>query len=154
MPNKRGKFTGQEATFVAAMAETGSTAFARHAAKYKSTGSVAAVMQRPAVAAAIREREMAVITNDLLPLSNQVLRIALTEDRVPWGAKMKAVDIVHRRAFGDAEAGSGKSPSEMSPDELGAALDKLKRELSERATPIIEAEPIEQEDGPTVDVMS
>ncbi len=138
MPDKKGRFSGQEKAFVAAMAETGNRGFARHVAGYKSEGSASLVMARPAVQAAIRERELAVIHNELLPLSNHVLREALTLPAVPWGAKMKAVDIVQKRVFGEQEGGSGKTPAEMSPDELSAALDRLKRELSDRSTTVIE----------------
>jgi len=147
MPLKSGRLTPQEQVFVGAYAETGVAAYAGKRAAYKSNGAAAAVLARPAVQAAIRERELAIIHNDLLPLANQVLRTALTSDSVPWGAKIKAVDLVHKRAFSEQEGGSGKAPSEMTPDELGQALDKLKRELSERATPVLDLEP-EQEDIP------
>ena len=140
MPNQRGVFTRQEEQFVSTMAKTGDRALAVRAAGYKSSAASTKLMQRPAVQAAIRDTELAIIHNELLPLSNAVLRTALTEERVPWGARMKAVDIVHKRVFGDQESAAGKSPSEMSPDELGQALDKLKRELSDRATPIVEIE--------------
>ena len=148
MPIKGGKFTVQEGRFIDAMARHGDPAAAAKLAAYKSTASASQLMDRPAVQAAIRERELAVINNELLPLANGVLKTALTSDSVPWGAKIKAVDIVHKRAFADQEGGSGKAPSEMTPQELGEALDKLKRELSERATPIIEM----QEDIPKQDV--
>ncbi len=138
MPNQRGRFTEQEKRFVANMAVTGDRGAAARAAGYKSAASRDAVMQRPAVQAAIRERELAILHNELLPLSNHVLREALTLPAVPWGAKMKAVDIVQKRVFGEQEGGSGKTPAEMSPDELSAALDRLKRELSERSTIVLE----------------
>lgn len=138
MPAKNGRFTRQEETFVSVMAKTGDKASAARAAGYKSAASQQQLMTRPAVQAAIREHELAILHNELLPLSNHVLREALTLPAVPWGAKMKAVDIVQKRVFGEQEGGSGKTPAEMSPDELSAALDRLKRELSDRSTIVLE----------------
>ena len=131
---------------------SGDKALAVKAAGYKSSAAITKVMDRPAVQAAVRDRELAMLHNELLPLANGVLRQALTDGAVPWGAKMKAVDIVHKRVFGDQETGSGKTPSEMSPDELGQALDKLKRELSDRATLVLEAEPAKEEHIPNSSV--
>lgn len=135
MPIKGGRMTLQEERFIEVMAKTGDPAAAAKLAAYKSPSSAAKLMDRPAVQAAIRDRELAMINNELLPLANATLKRALQEDSVPWGAKMKAVDIVHKRAFSDQEGGSGKAPSEMSPDELAAALDKLKSELADRSRP-------------------
>lgn len=148
MPNQRGRFTAQEATFVAAMAETGNAAYSAARAKYKSSGSASLALARPAIQAAIRDQALAEIHNELLPMANQTLRLALAEGgAVPWGAKMKAVEIVHKRVFGEQEAGSGKTPAEMSPDELSAALDRLKRELSDRSTIVLEHQPEPAETG-------
>lgn len=142
VPIKGGRHTLQEERFIDIMArgDIGPAEAAKLAA-YKSSGAASKLMERPAVQAAIREREAAIVVNELLPLANRVLKTALTSDAVPWGAKMKAVDIVHKRAFAGDDAGS-KAPSEMSPDELAAALDKLKSELADRARPpVIDLEP-------------
>lgn len=147
MPLKSGKMTRQEAAFVGVMATTGDATYAAAKAGYASPQPRGSQnMANPAIQAAVREKELATIHNDLLPLANKVLRAALTEGNlVPWGAKLKAVEIVHKRVFGEQEAGSGKTPAEMSPDELSAALDRLKRELSDRSTIVLEAtaEPVE-----------
>jgi hypothetical protein len=110
------------------------------------------IMSKPAMQAAVKERERSVLITELLPLANKALRGALMDAGVPWGAKMKAVDIVHKQAFGEHEGGSGKAPSEMTPDELAGALDRLKSELAERARPaVLDLEPA-QEDIPKQDV--
>lgn len=145
MPDKKGRFTAQEETFVKVVSATGNPAIARREAKYKSAASVTAVMARPAIQAAIRDHQLAVIHNELLPLANQVLRFALEEKMVPWGAKMKAVEIVHKRVFGDVDDGKGKTAAEMTPEELSATLDRLKSELADRARPpVLEAEAIDE----------
>jgi hypothetical protein len=149
MPIKGGRHTLQEERFIDLMARGDiEPAEAAKLAAYKSSGAASKLMDRPAVQAAIREREAAIVVNELLPLANRVLKTALTSDAVPWGAKMKAVDIVHKRAFADDAGGSGKAPSEMTPDELAAALDKLKSELADRSRPaVLDLEPVE-EDNP------
>lgn len=145
MPNKRGVLTAQEETFVKAVSESGNPAAAARAAKYKSAGAVSLVMARPAIQAAIRDRELAIIHNELLPIANKTLRYALENGAVPWGAKMKAVEIVHKRVFGDVDDGKGKTAAEMTPEELSATLDRLKSELADRARPaVIDAEPIDE----------
>lgn len=148
MPAKNGRFTRQEQTFVSVMAKTGDKASAARAAGYKSAASQQQLMTRPAIQAAVRDAALAELHNDLLPLANSVLRMALDGSVVvPWGAKMTAVQIVHKRVFGEQEGGSGKTPAEMSPDELSAALDRLKRELSERSVSIIDATPEPSDSG-------
>lgn len=148
MPLKSGRMTARELKFRDEMARVNDSTVAAKRAGYAHPESAGAnIMLRPAMEAAVKERERNILITELLPLAGKALRDALTIDGVPWGAKMKAVDIVHKQAFGEQEGGSGKAPSEMTPDELGQALDKLKRELSERATPVLELEP-EQEDIP------
>lgn len=148
MPDKVGRMTTQEERFIDIMARTGcEPAEAAKLAAYKSSSAAAKLMDRPAVQAAIRERESAILVNELLPLATGVLRDALTAPGVAWNHRLKAVDIVHKRAYASDDAGSGKAPSEMSPDELAAALDKLKSELADRSRPpVIEHEP-EPESG-------
>lgn len=145
MPDKKGRFTDQEETFVKVVSETGNPRAAARAAKYKSPGAAFALAARPAIQAAIRDRELAIIHNELLPIANKTLRYALENGAVPWGAKMKAVEIVHKRVFGDVDDGKGKTAAEMTPEELSATLDRLKSELADRARPaVIEAEAIDE----------
>lgn len=147
MPLKSGRLTRQEAAFVDVMAETGDSTYAAQRAGYGSPQPRGSQnMANPAIQAAVKEKQHATLIGELLPKATLALGRAL-DVIVPTGVTMKAVDIVFKRAYGEEAGGIGKAPSEMSPDELGLALDKLKRELSERATPILELEP-EQEDIP------
>jgi hypothetical protein len=151
MPLKSGRLTRKELAFVDVMASTGDPTYAAKKAGYSSPQPAGSQnMANLAIQVAVKEREHAALITELLPKSTKMLGKAL--DGPVNGAAMKAVEIVFKRAYGEEAGGIGKAPSEMSPDELGAALDKLKRELSERATPIIEAEPIEQEDIPKEDI--
>lgn len=146
MPLKSGRLTRKELAFVDVMAATGDPTYAAKRAGYSSPQPAGSQnMANPAIQTAVKEKEHATLITDLLPKATRKLDAALTETGVPWGSALKAVEIVFKRAYGDEAGGIGKSPSEMSPDELGAALDKLKRELSERATPIVDLEPNQAE---------
>jgi hypothetical protein len=155
MPLKSGRMTRRELSFVEQMARhNDSTVAAKRAGYAQPEIAGGVIMSKPAMQAAVKERERSVLITELLPLANKALRdvLMLEGAGVPWGAKMKAVDIIHKHAYSEQEGGSGKAPSEMTPDELGAALDRLKSELAERARPpVLELEP-EQEDIPKQDV--
>ncbi|RWA81484.1 MAG: hypothetical protein EOQ31_31560 [Mesorhizobium sp.] len=97
-------------------------------------------LRKPAVQAEIRAQQLARLHNDLLPLAINTLQTALTDAVVPWGSKMVAAKIVLDRVYAPGEAGAGKDPAEMSGDELQSAIDRLRREASERAKPMIEIE--------------
>lgn len=141
MPLKNGKLTRREKSFSAVMAVTGDPTYS--AAKVgartpQARGSE--MMARPAVQAEIRAQQLARLHNDLLPAAINTLETALTDKTVPWGSKMVASKIVLDRVYASNEGGAGKDASEMTGDELQAAIDKLRREASSRAKPILEHE--------------
>ena len=141
MPLKNGRMTRKEIGFSAAMAATGDAAYSAAKVGAKSPVSRAfEMMARPAVQAEIRAQQLARLHNDLLPLAINTLETALTDGTVPWGSKMVASKIVLDRVYAPGEAGAGKDASEMSGDELQAAIDRLRREASARAKPIVEHE--------------
>lgn len=138
---KKGAFTRQEKAFAATMAVTGDPTYSAAKAGYSTPqprGSE--LIARPKVQAEIRAQQLARLHNDLLPLAINTLETALTEAVVPWGSKMVAAKIVLDRVYAPGEAGAGKDPSEMSGDELQSAIDRLRREASERAKPIVDHE--------------
>lgn len=142
MRRRKGVLTTQERAFAGVMAVTDDPTYAAAAAGYKHPqprGSDA--MRRPAVQAEIRAQQLARLHNDLLPLAINTLETALTDGTVPWGSKMVASKIVLDRVYAPGEAGAGKDASEMSGDELQAAIDRLRREASARAKPIVEHSP-------------
>lgn len=148
MPLKNGKLTRQESAFSAAMAATGDPVYAARKAGYPSPQQRSSQnLAKPAVQAEIRAQQLARLHNDLLPLAINTLQTALTDAVVPWGSKMVAAKIVLDRVYAPGEAGAGKDPAEMSGDELQSAIDRLRREASERARPIVDASPV-QEDSP------
>lgn len=147
MPDKKGRLSGQEKVFVETMADTGNREYARHRAQYKSNGAASTALARPAIQAEIRQQQLARLHNDLLPLAMGTLETALTDDKVPWGSKMVAVKITLDRVFTAGEDGAQKDPATMTADEIAATLDRLKRELSDRAKPIVEVSPNPAETG-------
>lgn len=143
MPRKSGRLTTKEITFVKVMAETDDPTYAAAQAGYSSPQPRGSQnMGNPAIQAAVRDHAMSIMLNELLPASNRVLREALAEkSTAPWGSKLDAVKIVHKRVFGDQDTGAGRSPAEMSPAELAATLDRLQRELADRSKLVVEHEP-------------
>ena len=141
MPLKNGKLTRQESAFAGVMAVTGDPAYSARKAGYPSPQQRGSQnMAKAAVQAEIRAQQLARLHNDLLPLAINTLETALTDPVVPWGSKMVASKIVLDRVYAPGEAGAGKDASEMSGDELQAAIDRLRREASARAKPIVEHE--------------
>lgn len=99
-------------------------------------------MANQAVAAAVRAEQMRRLVNDLLPLALNTLETALTDDKVPWGAKMTGVKITLDRVYGADDKGERKDPSEMTADELQQAIERLRQEAGNRAK-TIEAAPVD-----------
>ncbi|TGT76169.1 MULTISPECIES: hypothetical protein [unclassified Mesorhizobium] len=97
-------------------------------------------LRKPAIQAEIRAQQLARLHNDLLPLALNTIETALKDPVVPWGSKMVASKIVIDRVYAAGDAAAGKDPAEMSGDELQSAIDRLRREASERAKPILEHE--------------
>lgn len=123
------------------MAATGDATYSARQAGYahpQPRGSE--LLAKPKMQAEIRAQQLARLHNDLLPLAINTLQTALTDAVVPWGSKMVAAKIVLDRVYAPGEAGAGKDPAEMTGDELQAAIDRLRREASERAKPIVEIE--------------
>lgn len=141
MPLKNGKLTRRESAFAGAMAATGDPIYSAAKAGYPSPQQRSNYnLTKSAVQAEIRAQQLARLHNDLLPLAINTLETALTDPVVPWGSKMVASKIVLDRVYAPGEAGAGKDASEMTGDELQAAIDRLRREASARAKPIVEHE--------------
>lgn len=142
MPDKIGRLNDQERQFVEAYGATGDRAFARFKANYRSEASVTQALARPAIQAEIRQRELARLHNDLLPASMNVLASALNMETagVPWGSRITAAKIVQDRVFSPAESAGRKDLSDMSAEELKAAMAELQGRLANMAKPVIEAE--------------
>jgi hypothetical protein len=121
LPLKSGRMTRQEMAFRDHMAKTGDVVLAATLAGYKDPSSAGhKIIARPGMAESVKEREDAYWANVLMPKATKMLERAL--DGPVNGNGMKAVDIVSKRVFGDGDDKNSKAPSEMSPDELTAAI--------------------------------
>lgn len=152
MPNQRGALTAQERAFAAAASETGNPVYAAAIAGYRHPRPRASEnLAKPAIQAEIRARELARLHNDLLPASMNILALALNEATpgVPWGSRITAAKIVQDRVFSPAESAGRKDLSDMSADELKAAMAELQGRLANMAKPVIEAEPSSTIDEPS-----
>lgn len=137
MPRKNGGFNAQEKRFVDVQAATGNPVYAAAMAGYRHPGPRATQnMLKPAVQTAVKTEQMRRLTNELLPLALDTLQTALTDDKVPWGAKMTGVKITLDRVYGADDKGERKDPSEMSADELQQAIERLRQEAGNRAKTI------------------
>lgn len=148
MPRKNGVMNAQERVFSEQMATTGNPVYAAAIAGYRQPQPRSSQnLAKPAIQAEIRQQQLARLHNDLLPLAMGTLETALTDDKVPWGSKMVAVKITLDRVFTAGEDGAQKDPATMTADEIAATLDRLKRELSDRAKPIVDVSPIDDKTG-------
>lgn len=144
MPDKLGRLTGQEKGFAAAMAATGDKVYSALKAGYKHPSVVGhEVAKRPAVQAEVVALQTAILFEQGLPLAVRT-HIAILEDpKTPAGAKVQAVKLMYDRTLGVENQADRKEPHEMSADELAREIDRLKREVSDRAKPaVIDQEPI------------
>lgn len=140
MPDKVGRFNGQEKAFVEAYGTTGDREYARFRANYRSTASAVQALQRPAIQAEIRKVQLERLHNDLLPAAVTVLRTALDLDYagVPWGSRITAAKIVTDRVFNDAQSAASKDMADMTADELKERMAQLQNRLADIAKPVLD----------------
>lgn len=145
MPLKSGKLTPKERAFAHTMAETGDSVYSAKEAGYKfaEINSIR-LRDNPAIQAEVIRYQQARLIEEALPAAVNCLVGLLTNDKAPAGARVQAAKIVLDRTMGSGEGENAKQPHEMTPDELQAAIDRLRKEASERAKPVIDAETSEE----------
>ncbi len=146
MPNKAGKFTRSERIFVDTMARTGNPAFSGREAGYANASGPSLALQRPAIQNAIGDR-IAKGLEDMLTPAFGVLKWAMTDDRVPANARIKAATYVIDKLNGDKGV-DAKSPDDMTASELAQFAEKSRlqlmaaeQRLAEQAKDITPSEP-------------
>lgn len=140
MPLKNGHITAKERMVAKAAALTGEDVAetARRAGLTYMGASLA--LQRPAVQELVRREQQQRLFNEILPLAIEAHIRLLTDPATPAGARAQAVGLAYKHALPGADL-DGKDPSEMTGAELAQELQRLKRELSDRARPIIDQTP-------------
>lgn len=145
MPTRAGRLTPQELTFSRVMADTGDKHYAAAQAGYsnaKVQGSQ--LINKPAIQSQIVQYQAGRLVEEGLPAAIDCLIGLVKNDKAPAGARVQAAKVILDRSFGADGDAAGKQPHEMTPDELQAAIDRLRKEASERAKPVIDAETLEE----------
>jgi hypothetical protein len=147
MAEKSRRLTPQERTFVERVAATGDATYSARAAGYAQPQRDAwRAMQRPEVQAEIVRAEMARLTNEALPAAVGCLISIVSNGSAPAGARVQAAKVIIDRTLGDANAGNGKEPHEMTGEELARAIAELERIAADRAKDVSPA--------PSVDILA
>ncbi len=143
MPIKSGRRTDKEAVFIGHLASTGDATFAAVRAGYRDPAVQGwQKAHNPAIAEAVRRAQLARLTGDLLPKSLDLLDTVLTNKTETTRNRLTAAQLVLRYTVGmSADGAETKEPHEMTAAELQERIERLRREQSERAKPIIDAEP-------------
>lgn len=146
MPTKTGRRTDKEALFIGHLASTGDATFAAMKAGYSQPAIDGwKKSHNPAIAEATRKVQIARLNNDLLPKSLDLLERVITDDKEATRNRITAAQTVLKYSLGARDGGEEKEAHEMTPAELQARIDTLRRTLADKARPVIEHEPAKPE---------
>lgn len=138
----------QEAAFIGFAALTGDPVYAAQRAGYAHPNARAHdKMNTPVIADAVRKGQIARLNNDLLPKSLDLLERVLTDEKEATRNRLTAAQVVLKYSLGGKDGEQDKEPHEMTPQELQARIDTLRRAMSDKAKPVIEGEPVAPEKG-------
>lgn len=141
MPVKGGKLTAQEAAFVGHMAATGDATYSARMARYSQPQAQGwQKAHNPAIADAVRKAQVTRLNSDLLPKSLDLLERVILDDKEATRNRITAAQTVLKYSLGQSEGGESKDPSEMTPAEIQARIDTLRRAMADRAKPVIEGQ--------------
>ena len=142
MPRRDGSLTEKEAMFAGYMAATGDPTYSAAKAGYAAP-QVDGWRQshNPATMDVVRRAQLARLNNDLLPAAINLIERVILDDKENTRNRLTAAKIVVDRTIGQVQDGAEtKEPHEMTAAELQARIERLRREQSERAKPVIDAE--------------
>lgn len=143
MPLKDGSLTPQEAMFTGYMAQTGDARYSAARAGYsKPEIDGWKKASNPALIPHVRKAQLARLNNDLLPKSLDLLEHVLMDDKESTRNRITAAQTVLKYSLGQSEGAESKEPHEMTPAELQARIDALRRAMADKARPVIEGEAI------------
>lgn len=137
MPDKKGRFTRQEAVFVERYAATGDRKYAAKEAGYRNPAVAACeALQRPAVQAEILKKQRERLTTEIVPLAIE-RHLQLLRDKSVGGQTLnRAIELAYKYGFAAQEGLAAKEPHEMTPEELSAAIAALERAAGDKARPV------------------
>ena len=143
MPRKDGSLTPQEAAYAGYMAASGDATYSAARAGYR-TPEVDGWKKanNPVMVETVRRAQVARLNNELLPMALNLIEKVILDDKENTRNRLTAAKIVVDRTIGMVQDGAEtKEPHEMTAAELQARLERLRREQSDRAKPVIDAEP-------------
>lgn len=151
MPIKSGKLTAQEAQFIGYLAATDDPTYAAKMARYSQPQAQGwQKSHNPAIVEATRKAQITRLNNDLLPKSLDLLEKVILDDKEATRNRITAAQTVLKYSLGQSEGADSKEPHEMTPQELQARIDSLRRAMADKARPVIEGQAVEQ--GPDASV--
>ncbi len=116
-------------------------------------GGASRIMQRPQIQAAIRQRQIARMNNEALPLAVDAVLSILQDPAVNATARVGAARLVFDRVLGKEAQGpdTTKDLHEYTPEEMDAAIAKLDRAIEARGQATEDAQLIENKAEPVPD---
>lgn len=154
MPDKRGRLTGMEKAFVRNMAKPPSPEMAAEQSGYK-VPRVAGwkLMKNELIQNAVRSEARKFLEEKAGPAAVYNLADIMLDTAQPAGARVKASEILGKwSGMAGDEAAGGKEMHEMTADELrdlmgrqARQLEAMERALADKAKPVIDASPIDED---------
>lgn len=141
LPLKNGHLTAKERMIAKAAVATGEdpAEVARRAGVSLQNAYVA--MKRPAVRELMLREQQNRLINEALPLAVDTLIAVMSDRLAARGHQIRAAEVAFKYALKPGEDTTDKDPSQMTGDELHQLAQRLRRELSDRAKPVIDQEP-------------
>ena len=91
--------------------------------------------------AVVRRAQMARLNNDLLPAALNLIETVILDEKETTRNRLTAAKIVVDRTIGMVQDGAEtKEPHEMTAAELQERIERLRREQSDRAKPVLDHE--------------
>lgn len=155
MPNKKGRFTVQEKTFVQAMAATGDKAYAKAVAGYRGNSSATRTYERAAVQAEIVREQTRRLYQEGLPIAVDTLIGMSRSSSTPAGARVQAAKVLLEYTIGRDSSTGERALSEMTAADIQRELAEtriraaaLEYVAADMAQPVIEAQAVEPAPAP------
>lgn len=147
LPLKTGGLTDREARFVGHLADSGNATYAARMAGYAHPSKIAAARASdPALAEAVRKAQARRLSGELLPLALNLLEHVLKDDQEATRNRITAAQTVLKYSLGlTGDGADAKEPHEMTTDELQARIDALRRIQADKAKPVLDAEPVQDQ---------
>lgn len=138
------RFSPQETKFIQASVQGLPPIEAARKAGYSQPGAQAyQALARPDVLEAIRREQASRLVQEGLPVAINTLITIAKDEKQPANARIAASKIIVDRGLGSEDPAAGKSPDQMTAEELQRAIEQLNAKMhavAERARPVLEGQ--------------